>query len=104
MAEAVQQFQMHPLPAHKDAKRKWLVQPATAADTLSVKEAALLANAHSANIYLAITRGLLKAQRRNNRIVVCRDSFEAYRKRLEAKRQIRHEEERDHASSTEVRA
>jgi len=76
----------------------------TTADTLSVKEAAILANAHSANIYLAITRGLLKAHRENKRIVIAKDSFEAYRKRLEAKRQIRQDEEREHASLTEVRA
>lgn len=76
----------------------------TTAEVLSVREAAILANAHSANIYLAITRGLLKAHRQNKRIVVSRESFEAYRKRLEAKRQIRQEEAREHASLTEVRA
>jgi excisionase family DNA binding protein len=61
-------------------------------ETISPKEAAMLAGVHSIHVYAAIQRGLLRARKSRGRVLIQRDSFEGWRKRLEIKRDIRKQE------------
>jgi hypothetical protein len=61
-------------------------------NTIEVKQAAILANAHAAQVYLAIRCGVLESTREGSRVFIVRESFERWRKRLEMKRKIRAEE------------
>ena len=59
---------------------------------LAPKDAAIEANAHQNFVYSAIQSGKMRARRQRGRIYIFRDSFEAWKQRLNARRQIREEE------------
>jgi hypothetical protein len=62
-------------------------------DVLEVKQAAILANAHQSQVYLAMRCGVLESKRKGNRVFIVRGSFEKWRKRLETRRALRAETE-----------
>jgi len=60
-------------------------------DTLSPKQAALEAQVHGAQIFQAIKRGTLRVRRSKGRTLVIRESFNAWKRRLETRRALREE-------------
>lgn len=62
-------------------------------NSLDAKQAARLADAGQNQVYAAIYRGALKVERKDGKILICRDSFEQWRKRLETRRALRAEEQ-----------
>jgi glutamate 5-kinase len=60
---------------------------------LDAKQAAREADAGQNQVYAAIYRGVLKTERKDGRILICRESFEKWRKRLETRRALRSEEQ-----------
>ena len=61
-------------------------------EVLSVKAAAQEADAHAAQVFMAIRRGVLRARKEAGRTLILRDSFSQWKRRLETKRAIRREE------------
>ena len=64
-------------------------------DAISTKQAAFEAGVHGAQIFDAIRRGALQVRRANGRILVMRVSFDAWKRRLEIRRNLRKEELRE---------
>jgi Helix-turn-helix domain len=62
-------------------------------NALDAKEAARLADAGQNQVYAAIYRGVLKTERKEGRVLILRDSFERWRRRLETRRALRAEEQ-----------
>ena len=61
-------------------------------NVLDAKQAAREADAAQNQIYNAIYSGVLKTERKDGRILIYRESFEKWRKRLETRRALRAEE------------
>jgi hypothetical protein len=61
-------------------------------EVIRPRQAAIEANAYETTVYWAIAKGYLQVRRERGRVFILRDSFEAWRKRLEAKRKLRQEE------------
>lgn len=62
------------------------------AEVIRPRQAAIEAGAYEATVYWAISKGYLQVRRERGRVFILRDSFEAWRKRLEDRRRIRAEE------------
>jgi len=65
-----------------------------AKEVLAPKDAAIEANAHQNFVYSAIQTGKMRARRERGRIYIFRDSFEAWKQRLNERRKLREEEEK----------
>lgn len=63
------------------------------AETISAKEAAMLAGVHSTAIYRAIETGHVRVIRSAGQVRILRESFEDWRKRLEIRRELRKQEQ-----------
>lgn len=61
-------------------------------ETLSPKEAAMLAGVHSTAIYRAAEAGHVRVIRSAGRVRIFRESFEQWRSRLETRRNLRQRE------------
>ena len=61
-------------------------------EVLSVKAAAREADAHAAQLFMAIRRGHLHVRKEGGRTLVLRESFVQWKRRLEMKRALRREE------------
>lgn len=61
-------------------------------ETISPKEAAILASVHSTAIYRAVESGYVRVLRSGGRVLLLRPSFEKWRRRLETRRQLRKQE------------
>jgi len=72
-------------------------------ETISFKKAAMDANVHDQAIRRAVNRGLIKACRERGRVLIIKDSFDEWRKRLEIRRELR-QRERDLMTGTTGRA
>ena len=63
------------------------------AEVIRPRQAAIEAQAYETTVYWAISKGYLRVRREGGRVFILRDSFDAWRKRLEDKRRIRAEEQ-----------
>ena len=61
-------------------------------EVLAPKDAAIEANAHQNFVYSAIHNGKMRTRRERGRIYIFRDSFEAWKQRLNERRKMREEE------------
>jgi hypothetical protein len=64
-------------------------------EVISAKEAAVQAGVHSAQVYDAIDRGLLRAKRSDGRVFILKASFTEWVNRLVIKRKMRSEEQEE---------
>ena len=64
-------------------------------ELITTKQAAFEAGVHGAQIFDAIRKGFLRVRRSKGRTLVTRDSFTSYKQRLETKRALREEEQRE---------
>jgi hypothetical protein len=58
-------------------------------ETISAKQAASWANTHDQAIRRAVKRGLIQGRKEGGRLLIVKESFENWRRRLEIRRELR---------------
>jgi hypothetical protein len=61
-------------------------------ETISAKQAATCADTHDQAIRRAVNRGLIQGYRKGRRLLIVKDSFDEWRRRLETRRELRQRE------------